>query len=858
MEVKEDHFVRVITALDSEHAVDVGRHLVNQFKPDDPGRIARANTIATYFGEAYRRTGKICFLDEATALSREALAASSISHPSRATLLSNLAGHLGRRYEKYKRMADLEEGLKLLLTAAQHDENAPHRDAVLNNLANKYVKLYDRTKATKHLHEAISIARELCNLASNDESREALYLNSLANWLRILFSESADEEDLVASIRTHEKALSKTSETNPYFPDLLHNLALSFSDLYSLTNNIECIDRAAQHSKEALKHCSSGNPHQADYRIALGNSFRLQYFFKGKQSDLDAAMAQFKSALGLVNTPIKSRILAGRYLALCELGASNWSAAYTVSAATLDLVPLLTAESFEISDKQHILSEITGLASDAAATALISKQNPFYAVRMLEMGRSVLLKSQQDLRSDLSKLEKKHSDLAEEYENLRDELRVPVKDNAGNSTTDEHDQEIRFQRQDTYQKFQRLLPIIRAQPGFEDFLQPLSEEQARQAAVNGPIVVLNASVYRYDAIIIETHRIRAVDLPGLDQSKTQEMIQKLATHLGEVLEWLWNIVAKPVLSALDLAQNVSDLSKAPHIWWIPTGAISRFPIHAAGCHAASSGQTVMDRAISSYSVSLTALLNSRSAKPPAHAPQSALLVSMRSTPMQSELPNAKAEIEQIEKFCNSASITCLQPTPEKQAILANLPACQIFHFAGHGLASKKDPLQSSLLLQDWQSDRLTVLDIIQTDLYASRPFLAFLSACGTGEVRDHSLLDENIHLISAFQSAGFRHAIGTLWRVDDEAGMEIADTVYKEMIDEKWSESSVCIGLHRAIKGMRDRWVNDRKESKTALRKISRRMDLSDDDDDDDDDDEETGALDYKALFWVPYVHFGV
>ena len=851
MEVKEDHFVRVITALDSEHAVDVGRHLVNEFKPDDPGRIARANTIATYFGEAYRRTGKICFLDEATALSREALAASSISHPYRATLLSNLAGHLGRRYEKYKRMADLEEGLKLLLSAAQHDENAPHRDAVLNNLANKYVKLYDKTKAIKYLHEAISIARELCNLASNNEFREALYLNSLANWLRILFSESADEDDLVASIRTHEKALSKTSETNPYFPDFLHNLALSFSNLYSLTNNIEYIDRAAQHSKEALKHCSSGNPHQADYRIALGNSFRLQYFFKGKQSDLDAAMAHFKSALGLVNTPIKSRILAGRYLALCELSASNWSAAYTVSAATLDLVPLLTAESFEISDKQLILSEITGLASDAAATALMSKQNPFYAIRMLEMGRSVLLKSQQDLRSDLSKLEEKHSDLAEEYESLRDELRVPVEDNAGNSKTDEHDQEIRFQRQDTYQKFQRLLPIIRAQPGFEDFLQPLSEEQARQAAVSGPIVILNASVYRYDAIIIETHQIRAVNLPELDELKTQEMIQKLETHPGEVLEWLWNIVAKPVLSALGLAQNVSDLSKVPHIWWIPTGAISRFPIHAAGCHAASSGQTVMDRAISSYSVSVTALLNSRSAKPPAHAPQSALLVSMRSTPMQSELPNAKAEIEQIERVCNSASITCLQPTPEKQAILANLPTCQIFHFAGHGLASKKDPLQSSLLLQDWQSDRLTVLNIIQTDLHASRPFLAFLSACRTGEVRDHSLLDENIHLISAFQSAGFRHAIGTLWRVDDEAGMKIADTAYKEMIDEKWSDLSVCIGLHRAIKGMRDRWVNDREESKTALRKISRDMDLSDD------DDEETGALDYNPLFWVPYVHFG-
>jgi len=42
--------------------------------------------------------------------------------------------------------------------------------------------------------------------------------------------------------------------------------------------------------------------------------------------------------------------------------------------------------------------------------------------------------------------------------------------------------------------------------------------------------------------------------------------------------------------------------------------------------------------------------------------------------------------------------------------------------------------------------------------------------CGTGEVKNDSLIDEGLHLISACQLAGFRHVIGTLWVVRDGKG----------------------------------------------------------------------------------------
>src|SRR5208282_3740783 len=55
--------------------------------------------------------------------------------------------------------------------------------------------------------------------------------------------------------------------------------------------------------------------------------------------------------------------------------------------------------------------------------------------------------------------------------------------------------------------------------------------------------------------------------------------------------------------------------------------------------------------------------------------------------------------------------------------------------------------------------------------------LTYLSACetSTGGVR---VLDEAMHLSAAFQVAGFRHVIATLWTIIDDRSVAIADDVY--------------------------------------------------------------------------------
>jgi CHAT domain-containing protein len=124
----------------------------------------------------------------------------------------------------------------------------------------------------------------------------------------------------------------------------------------------------------------------------------------------------------------------------------------------------------------------------------------------------------------------------------------------------------------------------------------------------------------------------------------------------------------------------------------------------------------------------------------------------------------------------------------------HLPNFKIFYFAGHGHTDNFDLSQSSLLLQDWKSNRLTVATLLEMNLRERSPFLAYLSACGTGQFKDKKFVDESIHLISACQLAGFHLVIGTLWEVNDELCVDMARITYEGMRYGGMTDESVCRG----------------------------------------------------------------
>jgi CHAT domain-containing protein len=134
-------------------------------------------------------------------------------------------------------------------------------------------------------------------------------------------------------------------------------------------------------------------------------------------------------------------------------------------------------------------------------------------------------------------------------------------------------------------------------------------------------------------------------------------------------------------------------------------------------------------------------------------------------------------------------------------VLEQLPGCAIAHFACHGYSDPADPSQSRLLLHDHQRDPLTVAALTQVVLGHAQ--LAYLSACTTARVADTSLLDEAIHLATAFQLTGFPHVVGTLWEIDDAISVDIAGSFYRALTGPAGA-ADPARALHQAIRAQRD------------------------------------------------------
>jgi CHAT domain len=478
--------------------------------------------------------------------------------------------------------------------------------------------------------------------------------------------------------------------------------------------------------------------------------------------------------------------------------------------------------------------------------AVPEPQRPARALRLLEAARGVLLSQALSTRGDLSELRARYPELAARFIELRDMLDRPSPaagtDLAGLPdvrTADAVQRMIRDRRQ-TDEEFTQLLARIRGLAGFGTFALPPALEQLMLGAAEGPVVVFNVSAYRSDAILLTSEGITSRNLPGLDQATVAEQViafyraldtitsaasppEQVSAQktLRRVLTWLWDAAAEPVLHALGHRDAPAPGEQWPRVWWVPGGLLSLLPIHAAGYHGSPPDpghRAVMDRIVSSYTATVGALVHARTA--PAAAAASAnrsLIVAMPTTPdlpgegrlryVLAEAALLQARLPHPTMLTETAAAHGSPPDriPTKATVLEHLRGCAIAHFACHGYTDPADPSRSRLLLHDHRRDPLTVAALAPLALDHAQ--LAYLSACSTARMTETRLLDEAIHLASAFQLAGFPHVIGTLWEIDDKIAVTIADTFYASLTDPDGTldPNRAARALHHATCAQRDR-----------------------------------------------------
>ncbi|MEU5339335.1 CHAT domain-containing protein [Streptomyces sp. NPDC020766] len=826
-------------------------------------RAARLSNLGVALQSRFEQTGVRAHLDTAIERLQVANEATPSHHPNRPMYLSNLSIALQTRYERVGSTEDLNEAIDALRNAlARTPPGHPDRPMYLSNLAAGLNARVRRTEGTQDLDAAVEASREAVERTPEGHTAAPARLSNLGIALRARFNSGHDPGDLDAAVDSGLEALRLVPTDRPERTSILSNLAEALHTRFERTDSSADLTSAVGYLQQAVQATPEDHPAYGLYQSNLGFALTaLSDSHSAPDGTVDGAVRACLAAAGATSAAPSLRLRAAWHAAGL-LAASDPQRAAHAATHAVNLLPQVVPRALDRGDQQHVLSRLSGLASDAAALALAASDGTAQdrardALSLLETGRAVLLSQALDTRYDLADLREARPELAVRFIELRELLDQPTdaappieRRVAAAQVRRDLQEGVRRDRHKAEEQYRALVAEIREVPGLKSFARPPSLDELLHDAPDAPVVVFNVSRYGSSALLLADGGVTSVPLPDLTEESVSDKAEAFRTALRvaeedddadkrieaqitliDTLEWLWDVAAGPVLDSLGLRyQPNRDAHQAdtkaafwPRVWWAPGGHLGILPLHAAGYHQDSTDdpgrRTVMDRVVSSYAPTIRSLRYAReqsSRTAMSSACDRALIVAMPTTPGRpGRLDHAETEaamlharlpgsvlLQNIDNDTQAPSPPELRPTREN--VLAHLGNYPVAHFACHGDNDPVDPSQSVLLLLDHEEAPLTPRSLAPVALTQAR--LAYLSACRTAVIDAAGLADEAIHLASAFQLAGFPHVIGTLWEVSDDIAGSVADMFYAALASGAGglSPDNAALALHQTIRKIRD------------------------------------------------------
>lgn len=799
-----------------DEAIAAGRAAVAETGEGDRHLSGRLSNLGSALLTRFGRTNEPAFAEEAIRTLRRAVAACPEGHPDRAMFLSALSVALRNLAESTGDLAALDEAAECLRDSlAAYPEDHPDRTAALGNLTAVLWAQFERSGDLSVLREAVTVGRTAAAVIPDGHRFRTPVLSNLSGALGMWAHRTGDQDALDESVRYLRAVVDATPEGHANRAMYLANLSAGLRAV-ATPQDADLLDEAVDTARKAVAATVADHPREARHLFNLGLALERR---SPAESD-ESARETFRAAAAIRTAPTSTRIEVAVHWAKSALRAGDVDDAVAGFAAALELLPRLAGRHLGRGDSEHWLARYAGLASDAAACAL-EADDPARAVTLLEQGRGVLLAQAIDGRSDLADLREREAELADRFARLTQELDTAETDRHGGSDdrggSGGHSGSGAARRRELAAELDRVIDRVRAVPGLERFLLPPELSQLVAEAAAGPVVMINVSATRCDAIALTDGGVRVIPLPLLDAAAVRDRAASFLSSVdlahdpaagvvdrhdagqtvSDVLRWLWDAVAGPVLDSLGFTDAPADGEEWPRVWWAPAGLLSLLPLHAAGHHD-SCPRTVLDRVVSSYSPTVRALAYARSRRRGAQ-PSAPLVVAMSKTPGATDLAGAEWEAAMLRSIFPTAQVVS-DAEATRDRVLSELAGQQWVHFACHGYSDPVSPSRSRLLIHDHADRPLDVLDVSRLRIADAE--LAYLSACHTARTAA-GLADEAIHIATAFQLAGYRQVIGTLWTVEDVLAAGIAELIYGELAE---GASRAAHAVHRAVREIRDRY----------------------------------------------------
>ncbi|KAI9444030.1 CHAT domain-containing protein [Lactarius indigo] len=650
----------------------------------------------------------------------------------------------------------------------------------------------------KDIEDAIEFQRAALQVATIHAPRSAAETErcaSLGQLLRQAFDCDRKVEYLEESISVDRRALKITVPSSSSYFKVLRRLSKSLIDSWRLLGRKQDLDECIQLCHVATDNESMSAPNRLDLACEWASLAR------------DAGHSTVFTA---------------------------YQAALSLMQSSLIFTPILEMQHVLLASKEAISQMPLDYAS-----YLIHIGQPEQAIEVLEQGRSLLWSEMRGFRTSIDQLRRANQDFAdrlvETNQQLEDLTTTTLKHQVGGygnfpgvSFRDGNFEDgfgrIHKQQRDLLKERETLISQIRKLPSFETFLETPRFDSVCDAASRGPVIIINHSRWRCDILVL-LHDSSPSLIPTADDfydraTKLKDSLlntrkefspgsKEYEDVLRSVLKELYELVGRLVIDRLR-GLNIVEQSR---VWWCPTSVFCALPLHAMGPVPSDDGEEryFSDLYVSSYTPTLSALIQSRALGPPMSNQPSLLLVGRPND----NLPGVWREIMAIRAHLGKNAHCLVSDDATVDEVTRGLQRHPFLHLACHGYLETGRPFDAWFKLRG--EGRLTLLDIVRSRLPSAE--FAFLSACHSAELTEQSIADEALHLAAAMQYSGFRSVVGTLWAVVDDDGPELAKHFYKTMSSNQGKKAPAyrrsARALRNAVQKLRqkrgvglERWVN--------------------------------------------------
>lgn len=843
-------FARTPTEAHLAEAVRYSRLAVAEAPPGDVQHLTATAVLASALRLDFEFSGRTGSLTEAIWLQRETVSLLPAEHPEYVVHLFNLAAALRLRFIRLGVRPDLDAAIEIVRRALRHRYPLEHAQCLalysqlLWERSDLFAAADDQDSAVKAAAQAAEAAEQALATVGSGRARPDLLI-PLGNAWSTMFRRTGKPADRARAVDAYKQALAELPDGSPQIPPCQIDLGvLHMLDAAGSQPPAEQVRKAIGLFRSVLSTTDPGGHVWAQALVNLYASLLLHGGAAERTADVADSLKLYERLADGPSAPTRLRVLAGMLAGALLMSTRERRRAASAYADAVRLLPTMAWHGIDRTSQEAQLADISGLASDAAASQL-SVGAVDKAVEILDQGRSVLWAQMLDLRLDHDALWREHPDLATRLRDLAGALDASPDTAAARTDTSR----MIDRRMELASERDELLAQIRRLTGFEDFKKPPRIESLLPAAANGPVIVVNVSQWRCDALIVTTAGTQVKELPGLTSAQVVQHASSYLQALEEVeqaadnfdlarrqrnggdratdeaadyatalqtltvalrdrdktlhaiLEWLWDEIAEPVLTVLGLTGAPAPGQQWTRLWWCPTGMLTVLPLHAAGHHRADGDtprRTVLDRAVSSYTPTLRALADAQIPAGPEAADARLLVVAMPDTPGQTSLPNVARERDRLARLFAGRHTLLEGPTATWGTVSSQLPLHRWAHFSCHGSQNLTDPSRGGLHLHD------RILTIADIGASRCRGEFAFLSACKTA-TGGAALADEAITLAAALHYTGYQHVIGALWSIGDATAAEVASTVYANLTSTgSFKPGRTAYALNAAVRKLRD------------------------------------------------------